>query len=177
MCWQFGVEPTLLDLPLWLYPVQSALLVTQLLTILLIGTLAGLVAGFLVRKSFRCIDLHVRGPFRHLPDPQRRFEKGFFLAIGSFVSVLGILAVFVAIPAWAGGEAGERMWSDAHHVALTFKSKQAFDEDLIRANDERRLRIFGQSKDVLVVFEPERTVSHRKVFVLSRADLGSVRIW
>jgi hypothetical protein len=48
----------------------------------------------------------------------------------------------------------------------------------MKANDERRLAILTQTKDLVVVFERQKADTPTKhVYVVARADLGSVFIW
>jgi hypothetical protein len=80
----------------------------------------------------------------------------------------------------AGKKAARKTWSTSPNVHLTFKSpaQRPKEPDLMKANDERRLSILTQTKDLVVVFEREKVnTASKHVYVVARADLGSVFIW
>ncbi len=66
------------------------------------------------------------------------------------------------------------------HVYLTFKTgdRPPYEKPLLDANKDKRLLLLTQTKDLVFVFVALKLKGKKpEVFVLSRADLGSVHVW
>jgi hypothetical protein len=96
-------------------------------------------------------------------------------AIVVFLLLLAFVPVFLLANV-SGIKAGRRAWRNSPHIYLTFKTSdtQPSEAALLRANAGGRLSLLGQTKDLVIVFQPN---IERDVFVLRRADLVCVHIW
>ncbi len=97
------------------------------------------------------------------------------------LALILIFLIFGLIAIKKGNERAEEQWNgQAVHVQLNFKSltPSPYGPELLNANNEQRLSLIAQTKDLVIVFEPVHSkTSKRTVFVVARADLASVGMW
>jgi|GEM_PF-3513617 len=102
------------------------------------------------------------------------------LRLRALAALLWVLPVYALVFGSHEGKADARKaWTYCPHVHLTFKAvdRQPYETALLEANQEHRLLLLTETKDLVLVFgaEPLRASEHH-VFILARGDLASVDI-
>jgi hypothetical protein len=156
----FGLDIKSLDLPTYTFLLYSLLAYKGTVVLLMV---LGLSLFLLVMRSSTKANI-----------PGRLWTS---LTWSLGASVLLFVSLLPVSSADANGQQAARASEQtAPHAHLTFKTveKQQYDYRLSKANDEDRLKILTQTKDLVVVFEVEGP--RLSTFVVSRSALVSLSI-
>jgi hypothetical protein len=186
----FGLDLSVLNFPIYLFPVAGALKQLWLKEVLL---LALMVCGFWVKSGFERQEskrgrrpeqnwISIR-PVELSLEVEKRLEVLWFLL---FLAVA--LMVLLPVVAWGTSRVAKkdarRVYQNGGEIRLTFTPAAVAGEEpeLLLANKAGRLRFLAQSKDLVVVFEAPQSQDgpgdrKKSVFVVSRTDLLGVHYW
>jgi len=171
----FGVELGMLNVPAYNFSPYFVLAVGYLLRYSAIGMSVALLAAVLIQltHSGTWILKIVREPFLAIVFIFNKW-KSMIVA----VSVLLLASGMALIGTNAGKKSAMNTIREPKRVHLFFRDESKFtiERSVVDANNARRLGLVGQSKDLVVVFEPGKESRGPKVYVLSRFDLCDVEI-
>jgi hypothetical protein len=182
---EFNIDVTMLDLPVYNFAIESMFGLENIFRFVVML----LVPIVLVRESYFAIRrwesqkpwvVALKRVIEDVESDVRKLSGTYLprLVAVFFVAVIFLITIMSAN--WEGVKAARRQWNDGPHAHLAFKSadRQQYEPRLLKANDERRLSLLAQTKDLVVVFErPQAATPPGHVFVLERKDIASVYIW
>jgi hypothetical protein len=182
---EFDIDISVLDTPAYAFPLHAMFAFQSifLLCSYLIGPI-GLV--YLIPPVIRDSKLQTRWIVfmkQSLEQFQHDVEKFCQTSLSRFIAFWFVMLVFLITLILANREgvrAAQRQWNDSPHAHLAFKSadRQQYEPALVKANDESRLLLLTQTKDLVVVFERQKSAKPPgHVFVVARADVASVFVW
>jgi hypothetical protein len=169
----FGIDPTILDFPAFLYLSTGALQPSWLVLLVFILLFRSVRISILTESE----STRVHGLERFGADPS------ILLAL-YFCAFLALVYCILVMPMKQGKKDAERAYQNGGEIRLTFTPAALAGEEpeLVLANEAGRLRFLAQSKDLVVVFEAPQSQDgpgdrKKSVFVVSRTDLLGVHYW
>ncbi len=171
---QFNIDDVwALDLPAYTYPLHSILVLWKIKKIAIITVLVVFLSVIYLTSG------EIYWTARWISETYKKIAR---LSFRTLVVVLLVYFLFSIILIWAsnkGSVDGQWRWDNSPHALLSFKGAEHQPGDLAlkRANDEHRLCLLFETKDLVLVFEQAKEKrSDKRVYVLNRSDLGSLLI-